>query len=66
MNTCQWFESMEYPECRAPAPHSVTVKTKITTARVNLCDQHKAKHDENFARARQNKKWEKKADPSRK
>ena len=49
---CQWYESIDQPECGTEATHTVTVKTKITTARVNLCGRHKAKHDENFARAR--------------
>lgn len=50
--TCQWYESVENPECGEPATAEVTVKTKITTARVNLCVKHKAQHNENFARAR--------------
>lgn len=50
--TCQWYESIENPECGAPATVQVTVKTKITTAKVHLCARHKAVHDENHARAR--------------
>lgn len=53
--TCQWYESIEVPECGAPAAVSVTVKTKVTSAKVNLCKRHKAQHDENFARARNSK-----------
>ena len=53
---CQWYESVENPECGKPATVTVTVKTKITAAKVNLCPQHKARHDENFARARAGRK----------
>ena len=52
LKTCQWYESPENPECGLVAATTVTVKTKITTAKVNLCDRHKKVHDDNFARAR--------------
>lgn len=51
-DTCQWYESVQFPVCGLRATTEVTVKTKITTARVSLCDRHKAVHDSNFARAR--------------
>jgi hypothetical protein len=52
VNTCRWYVSIEVPECGKEAPHRVKVKTKVTTATVDLCNEHKALHDENFARIR--------------
>ena len=52
MTTCQWYVSVLEPECGKPAPHRVKVKTRVTQAMVSLCDEHKAVHDETFARIR--------------
>ena len=54
--TCQWYVSIEQTECGEPAPHRVKVKTKVTQAYVDLCDEHKAVHDETFARIRNERK----------
>lgn len=50
--TCQWYVSIEQPECGEPAVAKVRVKGKVTRATVYLCSRHKAEHDENFAKLR--------------
>jgi hypothetical protein len=50
--TCKWYVSIEQPECGKSAPHRVKVKTAATQATVDLCDEHYAVHNDNFARIR--------------
>jgi hypothetical protein len=49
---CKWYVSVETPECGKEAPYRVKVKTKVTTATVDLCEEHKAVHDRAFAQIR--------------
>lgn len=53
---CKWYVSIEQPECGDPAPYKVTVKGRVTQATVDLCDKHKALHDEKFARLRNSRR----------
>lgn len=53
--TCQWLldpDDPSKPVCGKLAKHRVTVKTKITTAVVDLCDAHKQEHNVSFANLR--------------
>ena len=60
--TCQWITDTTNPEkpvCGLTATTEVTVKTKITVAKVWLCPKHKREHDVSFAQARTERKKEK-------
>ena len=55
--TCQWLvdpgDRIDNPTvCGKPATNEVTVKTKITHAKVSLCAEHKRQHNVQFAQAR--------------
>ncbi|HWI70261.1 MAG TPA: hypothetical protein VNS88_18160 [Nitrospiraceae bacterium] len=50
--TCKWFVSEAQPECGKPAVAKVRVKGRVTQATVDVCSQHKAEHDESFAKLR--------------
>lgn len=50
--TCKWYVSDEIPECGRPAVAKVRVKGRVTRATVDVCEQHKAEHDESFAKLR--------------
>lgn len=50
--TCKYYVSVQQPECGKPATHKVKVRNRAGQMIVPLCDEHKAKHDETFARAR--------------
>ena len=57
--TCQWLIDPDDPDkkvCGQPATVTVTVKTKITQARVELCSVHKKEHDVSFAHIRTERK----------
>lgn len=49
---CKWYISIEQPECGKPAPFKVHVRGKVTNATVDVCQEHKAEHDRQFARLR--------------
>ena len=53
---CKWYVSIDRPECGLVAVTTVTVKTRTTQARVDLCPEHKAVRDDIFARIRAEKK----------
>lgn len=51
--TCKWLKYDENEsECGEPAPYKVKVRGKITHATVPLCSEHKATHDQQFAKIR--------------
>jgi len=54
--TCQFYVSIEQPECGDPGVAKVTVQGRAAKARVVLCEKHKAVHDETFARIRNERK----------
>jgi hypothetical protein len=49
---CQFYVSPEEPECGDDTVIKVTVVVRGYAARIELCEKHKAVHDENFMRAR--------------
>jgi len=49
---CKWYVSVDQPECGKPAPFKLKVKGKVTQAVVDVCEDHKALHDREFARLR--------------
>lgn len=59
--TCQWLlppteeDTRIRSTCDKPAVAEVTVKTKITQAKVSLCAEHKRQHNVQFAQARTSK-----------
>lgn len=53
---CAWYVSAEQPECGKESVAKIKVRGKIAQATVNVCSEHKAAHDEQFARARTSRK----------
>jgi hypothetical protein len=52
LGECKFYISPEEPECGAPAVAKVRVRNRAITATVDLCEHHKAVHDEIFMRNR--------------
>lgn len=54
--TCHWYISIVQPECGRDAPYKLTIKGKIVKATIDVCEEHKALHDRNFAKLRADKR----------
>ena len=51
--TCKFYVSIEQTECGKPASHKVRTRiSRQDSAVVLLCDEHKRKYDEQYARRR--------------
>lgn len=53
---CMYYISPERPECGEPGYTFVLVRNRAIKATVALCREHKAVHDEIFARSRTSRK----------
>ena len=49
---CKFYVSIDQPECGKKPVTVVKVRYKAGMVNVELCDEHLAKHNETFARAR--------------
>lgn len=49
---CQFYVSVQQPDCGKPAKWGVRVKNKVSDAIVNMCDEHKNEHQRKLEAAR--------------
>jgi hypothetical protein len=50
--TCLALTGEEELPCGKPATAEITVRNKVTSAKVPVCARHKASHDRGFAKLR--------------
>lgn len=58
---CQFFISMEKESCDEPAPFGVLVKTGVSSAVIDLCDEHMKIHTRRLRAANRRKAAERRS-----